>query len=128
MTGNELTPRRKFIVSAEIELEVADVAALERAALEYIDGMVFVLDDSFGQEEDDLRAAERDDVADNPAAALSLLLDLDPVIDVRGVESHGSRMSISEIGEPGQEARWTNSADLLVCARSCLKEFAGPPR
>ncbi|MFC3897982.1 hypothetical protein ACFOWZ_41500 [Lentzea rhizosphaerae] len=90
--------RRQFTVTAEIELDVVDAAALERAALAYIDEMVFAVDDDSEQAQEELRAAEREDVAGDPAAALSLLLDPDAIVEVDGVEVGGARYSVGEAG------------------------------
>lgn len=99
-------------MAAEIELVVVDTAALERVALVCIDEMVFALDEDSEEAQEELRAAERDDVAGDPAAELSLLLDPDAAIDVDGVEVSGSECSVEEIEADGSR-------------RLVLPDFAG---
>ncbi|MFJ5984540.1 hypothetical protein [Lentzea sp. NPDC092896] len=98
MVDDDAVAGRRFKVTAQFEVDVADPAALERAALAYIDGMVFALDEDSEQAQEQLRAAERDDVAGDSAAALSLLLDLDAVVDVEGVEVGDAEYSVEANG------------------------------
>ncbi|MDX8141332.1 hypothetical protein SK854_04355 [Lentzea sp. BCCO 10_0061] len=98
MVDDDAVAGCRLKVTAEFEVDVADPAALERAALAHIGGMVFALDDDSEEAQEQLRAAERDVVAGDSAAALSLLLDLDAVVDVDGVEVGGAEYSVEASG------------------------------
>ncbi|MFD9736245.1 hypothetical protein [Umezawaea sp. NPDC059074] len=120
---------RRFKVSAEIELDVIDSAALERAALAYVDEMVFVVDEDSEQAQEELRDAEREGVVGDPAAALSLLLDPDAVVSVEGVEVGGVRYSVGEVGADGPSRTtvpdFAAVFDVCRCERSSCERCTG---
>lgn len=89
MTGTDAVGRR-LRVTASIDVEVTDPAALERAALRRIDQNDSYLDEDRTDTLDEVRAAERDRVRGDVAAALLGFIDPDLIVDVDGVEISGA--------------------------------------
>ena len=80
-------------VMVELDVDIVDPTALEAAALASIDGTRFT-----GGEDD--RIAEREDVVNDPAAALSWLIDPHLLTDgIKGVAARGSTHNVDPSGE-----------------------------
>ena len=87
--------RRRFVITAEVRVEVTDAAILRRTALDRVTEAGFVADGDRGV--DEVRAVERDAVHADVAAALDWLVDADAIVqDVEGAEVVGSTVSVGE--------------------------------
>jgi hypothetical protein len=80
-------------VEVELDIEVVDAAALQRAALAKIDAMKLVVDD--GEDAEAIKDDERAEVRHGPGAALLSLLDpCDLIPDGAGIDCHSSMHGI----------------------------------
>ncbi|WP_158854650.1 hypothetical protein [Saccharothrix deserti] len=116
MTGTDTTGRR-LRITATVIVEVTDPEALEHAALRHIDRTDYGVDDEPGRTVDDVRAAERDYVRGDAAAALLELADPYMMVDVEGVEISGSECGVEEVDEHDRPLpSWPDLAALFpVC-------------
>jgi hypothetical protein len=93
------TPRR-FMITAEVLVEVTDAATLRRAALDRVAEAGFVADGD--RSADQVRAAERDAVHADVTAALDWVVDVDVIVgDGVGAEVVGSTVSVAEDEDEG---------------------------
>ncbi|MEU4162943.1 hypothetical protein [Actinoplanes sp. NPDC026670] len=107
--------RRRFTITAEVLVEVTDAAILRRAVLERVAEAGFVADGD--RSADQVRAAERDAVHADDAAALDWVLYADAIVEnVVGVEVVGSTVSIGEEDATGAGAG--GLPGLLPCSPS----------
>jgi len=89
--------RRLFTVSAEVTVEVTDVASLQRAALEQVEAVQF--SPEADRSPDEVRAATRGEISRDASAALDWVTDADAMVVTNdGVEVLSSHHSITEAG------------------------------
>jgi hypothetical protein len=108
--------RRRFMITAEVLVEVTDAATLRRKALERVAEAGFVADDDRNAEH--VRAAEHDNVQADVAAALDWVVDADAIVeDAAGAEVVGSTVSVDDQGavDPGAEGMPDFAALFPVC-------------
>ncbi|WP_204299614.1 hypothetical protein [Actinoplanes campanulatus] len=95
--------RRRFKITAEVLVEVADAAILREAALDRVAEAGFVANGDRGV--DEVRAAERDAVRADVTASLDWVVDADAIVaDAVGVEVVGSTVSVGKEGAAGAGA------------------------
>jgi hypothetical protein len=95
--------RRRFMITAEVLVEVTDAAILRRVALDRVAEAGFVADGD--RSADQVRAVERDAVHADVAAALDWVVDADAIVeDAAGAEVVGSTVSVHEEGAAGAGA------------------------
>ncbi len=95
--------RPRFMITAEVLVEITDVATLRGAALDRVAEAAFVADSDHS--DDQVRAAERDAVQADVATALSWLVDADAIVeDAVGAEVVGSTVSVAEGKDEREDA------------------------
>lgn len=91
--------RARFQVDLTLYVDVVDPAALERAAVEHVDRTEFYGVD--GKPSDRIQAREREAVRQDPAEALSVLLDPVAAVDpVAGAEMDYAEVSVTPVVDP----------------------------
>lgn len=89
--------RRRFMITAEVLVEVTDAAILRRAALDRVAEAGFVADGD--RSADQVRAAEHDDVHADVAAALGWVVNAEAIVEgAVGAEVVGSTTSVDDEG------------------------------
>ncbi|GAA0256404.1 hypothetical protein GCM10010492_66660 [Saccharothrix mutabilis subsp. mutabilis] len=96
MTGTDAAGRR-LRVTASIDVEVTDPAALAQAALRRLDQNDYLDEDRTDALDEVRAAAERDGVRGDVVAALLELVDPYRIVDVNGVEVSGSECDVDEV-------------------------------
>jgi hypothetical protein len=94
--------RRQFTISAEVTVEVTDEARLQQAALQRLDAARFVPE--AGRSVQEIRAAARAEIGQDPTAALDWVTDADAILATgAGLEIVSSSHSIGEAGHEDDE-------------------------
>ncbi|SDT80789.1 hypothetical protein [Actinoplanes derwentensis] len=87
--------QRRFMITAEVLVDVTDAAILRRAALDRVAEAGFVADED--RSVDQVRSAERDAVYADVTAALGWVVDVEAiVVDGVGAEVVGSTVSVAD--------------------------------
>ncbi|WP_157752047.1 hypothetical protein [Actinoplanes derwentensis] len=103
--------RRRFMITAEVLVDVTDAATLRRAALDRVAEAGFVADED--RSVDQVRNAERDAVHADITAALDWVIDVDAiVIDGVGAEVIGSTVSVAEGEDEGSDAAGAGAEEM----------------
>jgi hypothetical protein len=105
---DEVRPR--FMITAEVLVEITDAATLRRAALARVAEAGFVADGD--RSADQVRAAERDAVHVDITAALDWVVDADAIVeDAAGTEVIGSTISVAEGEDERPDAAGAGTED-----------------
>ncbi|WP_433294311.1 hypothetical protein ACQP2F_32780 [Actinoplanes sp. CA-030573] len=108
---------QQFTISAEVTVEVTDMAGLQQAALQRLNTTQFLPDDR--RSADEVRADARDEIEEDIAAALDWVTDADAILTVvDGVQVTSSQISIGEAGDDAadEDQQWPDFAALFpVC-------------
>ena len=109
--------QRRFKVNAELTVEVTDTAALEQTALGQVAATEFSREP--GRSADEVRAAVRDDVRGDVAAALSWVTDADAIVVTdTGIQIVESTQTVVEVDRDGSDLGATpDFADLFSVCR-----------
>lgn len=103
--------RRRFMITAEVLVDVTDAATLRSAALDRVAEAGFVADED--RSVDQVRNAERDAVHADITAALDWVIDVDAiVIDGVGAEVIGSTVSVAEGEDEGSDAAGAGAEEM----------------
>jgi hypothetical protein len=108
---------RRFTIHSDVTVDVTDAAALEKAALHRVADAGFLADGD--RTADEVRAAERDDMQTDLAAALDWVIYAEAIVETGvGVEVVGSTSSVVEGDEAGRDAAETpNFVELFPICR-----------
>jgi hypothetical protein len=111
--------RRRFMITAEVMVDVTDAATLRRAALDRVAEAGFVADED--RSVDQVRAAERDAVYADVTVALGWVVDIDGiVVDGVGAEVVGSTVSVAEDEDEDED----DGAAAAVAGAEEMPDFA----
>jgi hypothetical protein len=103
--------RRRFVITAEVMVEVTDAATLRRAALDRVAEAGFVAYDD--RSTDQIRNAERDAVHADITVALDWVVDAEAiVVDGVGAEVVGSTVSVAEDARDGADVAGAGTEEM----------------
>jgi uncharacterized protein (DUF2345 family) len=109
--------RRQFTISAEVTVEITDTARLQQAALQQLDTAQFVPEAD--RTADEIQAAARAEVEEDPTAALDWITDADAVLVTGdGLEIVSSSHSIGVAGHDEEEGE--GQPDFAALSRSVI--------